>query len=115
MIIVEVPIKTTSTNSKLRVHWRMLRSQTKNERAWVGAFLRKHTPPPLPVFVRMTRCSAGELDSDNLQGALKAVRDEVARWLGVDDASKDVDWVYDQEKTKKKVCGVRIFIEPRAD
>lgn len=49
--------------------------------------------PPLPTVCRLTRCtpSAKGLDSDNLQGALKAIRDAVASWLGVDDAR--LDWV----------------------
>jgi len=34
------------------------------------------------------------LDSDNLSAACKAVRDEVAAFLGVDDASARLHWVY---------------------
>jgi hypothetical protein len=34
------------------------------------------------------------LDSDNLSAACKAVRDEVAAFLGVDDASPRLHWVY---------------------
>lgn len=40
------------------------------------------------------------LDSDNLSGAFKGVRDEVASFLGVDDKSERIHWVYTQEKGK---------------
>ena len=39
------------------------------------------------------------LDNDNLSAACKAVRDEVAAFLGVDDASARLHWVYLQSPT----------------
>jgi len=50
-------------------------------------------PLTLPVVVVMTRVGIRPLDTDNLARALKAVRDEVAAWLGVDDADRRVRWV----------------------
>lgn len=38
------------------------------------------------------------LDSDNLSGAFKGVRDEVASFLGVDDRSERLHWIYTQSK-----------------
>ena len=70
--------------------------------AWV-------TAPPMqpPYTVRLTRLSAGTLDGDNLSSALKAVRDQVAKQLGVDDRdSPDLRWVYAQEKAKRGVYRV---------
>jgi hypothetical protein len=61
----------------------------------------------------MTRLgpSAG-LDSDNLAGALKAVRDGVADWLGIDDRDPRVAWVCDQ---RRAACwGVEIAVEASA-
>jgi hypothetical protein len=37
------------------------------------------------------------LDSDNLSASCKAVRDAIAQFLGVDDASDRLHWVYRQE------------------
>lgn len=42
------------------------------------------------------------LDSDNLSGAFKGVRDEVASFLGVDDKSDRIHWRYVQCKAAKK-------------
>lgn len=41
------------------------------------------------------------LDSDNLSGAFKGVRDEVASFLGVDDKSERLHWIYTQSKQPK--------------
>lgn len=66
------------------------------------------------------------LDTDNLSGAFKGVRDEVAGFLGVDDKSERVHWRYVQCKAtndkppwckKKRDTHIRIRIEivPAAD
>jgi hypothetical protein len=44
----------------------------------------------------LTRCSPRKLDDDNLASAFKAIRDEVAKQLGVDDGGTRVEWVYKQ-------------------
>lgn len=58
--------------------------------------------------VLLIRHSAGVLDDDNLRGALKGTRDEVASWLGIDDKDQRIAWDYAQEKCKAKVYGVSI-------
>ena len=49
------------------------------------------------------------LDDDNLQGGFKAVRDAVARVIGVDDADKRIKFDYSQDTGKEYL--VRIGIE----
>ena len=44
----------------------------------------------------LVRCSPRKLDDDNLASAFKAIRDEVAKQLGVDDGGDRVEWVYRQ-------------------
>lgn len=71
-------------------------------------------PMPVPNFFRVTliRISAGELDTDGLAGALKAVRDEVAAWLGIDDSARSpASWRYGQQRGPRGVRAVRIEIE----
>lgn len=51
-----------------------------------------------------------ELDTDNLQGSLKPLRDQIAQWLGVDDADSRVTWEYGQVLIKGKP-GVIVRIE----
>ena len=56
------------------------------------------------------------LDSDNLSGAFKGVRDEVASFLGVDDRSERLHWIYTQSKQPKLTLPtVVIEVMPVAD
>jgi hypothetical protein len=48
------------------------------------------------VLTRIAPPRSKGLDSDNLQRALKAVRDAVADQLGVNDGDKRVIWLYQQ-------------------
>jgi hypothetical protein len=49
------------------------------------------------------------MDSDNLAGSMKALRDELAKWLAVDDGDERITWVYRQEQGSTP--GVRVRIE----
>jgi hypothetical protein len=65
-----------------------------------------------PWLVTLTRLapSAG-LDDDNLAGSFKAVRDELAAWLGVDDGNQHrVRWLYAQRHAP---WGIELRIEDR--
>lgn len=82
--------------------------------------LRRYVLPPVAGvapygnFYRVTliRISAGELDTDGLAGSLKAVRDEVAAWLGVDDSARaPASWRVGQQRGPREVHAVRIEIE----
>ena len=56
------------------------------------------------------------LDSDNLSGAFKGVRDEIASFLGVDDRSERLHWIYTQSKQPKGTLPtVVIEVLPVAD
>lgn len=67
---------------------------------------------PLVTLTRI--CRGNGLDDDNLRSALKAVRDEVARWLGLDDGPRSpVRWAYHQESTKSPLRSVRIEVIER--
>ena len=55
------------------------------------------------IRVELVRVSPRKLDSDNLQGALKAVRDGVADALGLDDGSARYRWEYSQLKGQPSV------------
>jgi hypothetical protein len=82
--------------------------QPQKATAWL---LRGTSKPSVPCTVLLTRVapSAG-LDDDNLSGALKGVRDEVAKWLGVDDRHRtQVRYRYAQARG---TWGVRIEFGP---
>jgi hypothetical protein len=70
---------------------------------------------PNPIVVRMWRVGPGTLDSDGPDDALKACRDGVADWLGLDDRNVGVEWPRGmQEKTApRSPWRVRIEVEDR--
>lgn len=86
--MIVVPLR-TSPGQNAREHWAVKAKRVKAEREAVAWSLTAATKPALPCSVLLTRVSprAG-LDDDNLVGSLKSVRDEVARWLGVDDRER---------------------------
>lgn len=106
-----VPVRTIGPNA--REHWAARAARVKSERAMTAVLLRTSGPrPALPCAIRFVRQSSGALDDDNLRGACKALRDEVAAWLGVDDrAGTGVTWEYAQEKAPRGTIGVRIEVE----
>lgn len=92
----EVPVKAQST-SNLREHWTAKYTRTDAQKRATRAKCPPWTSGPLLV-VTLTRVAPRPLDDDNLRGALKSIRDAVATWLKVDDASPLVRWEYQQEK-----------------
>lgn len=110
-----VPIKATFTLNS-REHWSARARKRKAERSLtklghLGALAtRPRRSPALrpPFVVTLTRIGPRKLDSDNVQGALKAIRDEVAAQLGIDDGDPRITWNYGQEKGE---YAVRVVIE----
>jgi hypothetical protein len=95
--------------SNARLHWAAKAKKVQAQRRATAY----RTPPGLKTLgplltVTLTRVSARQLDDDNLRGALKAVRDQVACALGVDDGSALVRWEYRQEKGED---GVEVRVE----
>jgi len=93
-----VPIETPSTANS-REHWAAKAGRVKNQRQAVSYLMPAEARSWRPVLlVTLTRVAPRSLDTDNLQGALKAVRDQVASGLGVDDRTTLVEWRYRQER-----------------
>lgn len=93
-----------------REHWAVKARRVKAERLMTrGALAERGRPPDGPWQVELCRVAPRRCDDDNLQGALKAVRDEVAAWLGVDDGSELITFRYSQLCAPAEVVdGVRI-------
>jgi len=102
VVAVRIPMR-TGRGQNDREHHMNRSKRVKRERWAVGMVLNTHKAVALPCAVLLMRCSPSKnrLDDDNLLGALKGVRDEVARWLGVDDADERVTWVYGQEHSRE--------------
>ena len=114
MIAVTIPGLRLASTLNARQHWRARAAAAKRQRATARLCLSAHPRPTGPVVVTITRLAPRALDSDNLAGACKSVRDGVADWLGVDDGAAEraglVAWQCAQE-TQAKFYAVRITIE----
>lgn len=101
----------TVSGLNVREHWAVRKERVASERAMVAMALRGKTLPDLPVRISLVRVGPRELDSDNLQAALKGVRDEIAKTYGVNDRSKLYSWEYTQRRGDKKEWAVEVRIE----
>lgn len=119
MISLTIPLRTVS-EANAHTHWRTRQKRAKGQRTAAGLVvaaasadftvrdlnaLRKRQ-----LTVTLTRIAPRALDSDNLAGSQKHVRDGVADALGIDDRDPRVTWAYAQEKGKPGFYGVRIEI-----
>lgn len=106
---VSIPLRLPSA-SNLREHWSVRHKRVKAQRAAVTLFLGNRARPALPVIITLTRIAPRSLDGDNAQGAMKATRDAVAAWLGVDDADPRVRWDYAQRRGGAREYGVEVSV-----
>jgi len=99
MIELIIPIKSVSV-ANLRMHWAVKAKLAKSHRAMARTAMATVSPsaPGLPVSIVLTRVGPRTLDTDNLASSLKAVRDGISDWLGVDDGSPQIDWQYGQKR-----------------
>lgn len=115
-----IPIRTRSTLN-LREHWAVKAKRVKQERwatYWAATAIKSSALTRYrnrcefgePVTVTLVRISPRPLDDDNLRGALKGVRDEIAKLLGIDDRDPVVRWDYGQRKGKPKEHAVEVDI-----
>ncbi len=122
LVAIVAPLRTVS-ESNARGHWSKRAKRAKEQRGLVALLLRAKgtSPRPLTAYsldtegrrvpsrvVTLTRIAPRELDDDNLRGAMKACRDGVADWLGVDDRDPRVEWRYEQ--TKGSSYAVRVIV-----
>ncbi len=101
--LLDLPIRTVSTLNE-RGHWRTRHQRGKAQRKEIEFEWRRGMGKlkiELPCTVTFTRIGPRLLDLDNLQGSMKAVRDQVAEMLGADDSpSSPITWEYRQERGK---------------
>lgn len=114
-----VPVRTVNLTNA-RMHWRARSKCVREQREAVtyvllGAdwsALPKPTPET-PWDVKLVRLAPRELDDDGVVSALKAPRDAVAAFVGVDDRHKHiVKYEYDQRRERE--YGVEITVSRRS-
>lgn len=107
-VVVLVPGLRLKTGLNVREHWAKRARRVAAEKAAVrlalaplGRDVRCALYAAGKVRVRMVRLGGRKVDSDNLSGALKSVRDQLALWVGKDDGDEGPggfwEWVADQE------------------
>lgn len=87
------PVKSTAN---LREHWRAKSKRVIIERD--GAFYatkQAGAPMGFAGTITFTRYGWQPMDDDNLRSACKALRDGIAKAIGVDDGSKTLEWRYE--------------------
>jgi len=95
-------IKTVSEANQ-REHWAIKNSRKKSQQKAFQAIWRNAKPKvELPATIIFTRYSCQELDSDNLAGAFKHTRDQLAKEIGIDDGSELLNFEYRQERIGKR-------------
>jgi hypothetical protein len=110
MTTIAIPLKLGAALNA-RVHWTARAKRAKTERAIIGAALRHHpfTADEVPSTCTLVRIAPRALDDDNLAGAFKSIRDEVAAFFGVDDGPKGpIRWCYEQRREAPKQYAVEI-------
>ena len=107
---IYLPLRVVS-EANAHTHWRVRQKRAKAQRhalayAWnVSDMPTGHKP----TEVTLVRLAPRKLDSDNVVGAFKHVRDEVALLCGFDDRDESVTWSYAQERAPE--YGVRVEVE----
>lgn len=109
---VHIPVEVVSEANR-RDHWRVRNKRRKYQQAMVAFALAAARKYAGVVTVQLTRIGKRKLDDDNLVSAFKATRDQVAKWLGVDDGDDAVKYEYDQE-APSKLIGIRITLHRKS-
>lgn len=115
--IIEIAHRTRSY-ANTRMSWQARHRAIKADReaarlAWLKA---RRPVPAFPAVVTLTRIAPRPLDDDNLCGALKGIRDELADvWALPSDRDPRVTWAYAQETGAPGFYGVRVTMEAMSD
>lgn len=91
----------TKSEANQYEHWTARHKRKKAQQEAFHILWRSFRPKvTLPAIFTFTRFSHKTMDSDNLAGAFKHVRDQLARELKIDDGSELLQFRYRQERTK---------------
>ena len=89
------------------------RRKKAEQKAFVLMFRCARIKVNLPATITFTRHSRQTMDSDNLAGAFKHIRDALAREIGVDDGDPRIVWKYGQVRESVKGNYFTLTVEPR--
>jgi hypothetical protein len=112
-ITFTLPLRTVSLTNQ-RCHWSVKAKRARDERhtTW-GGFIEAGGRPLDDgeiAGVHMKRVAPRKLDDDNLRGALKSIRDQIAHDLGLDDRDPRIVWMYEQGHGKPGEYAVEVWV-----
>ena len=118
LLTVKIPGLVPRGTLNSREYWAARVRRVRKEHSQVSLALKlweakNGSPPPMPWVVILTRRSPGKMDDDNAFGAMKGVRDALARWVGVDDGDDGFTWLYRLVRCDRKTAGTVIEIQRR--
>ncbi len=112
---VYIPMRLAPEANK-HEHWAKKAKRVKRQRWVVERVLDTKLAPPLPVVVKLTHIAPRPFDSDNRRRAFKAIRDEIAKWLGTTDApGSGIIWQYRRRRGKVREYGIEIAVRARTE
>jgi hypothetical protein len=105
-----IAMPATQLTNKSHEHWSKQKARADEQKLHTGAAVRsmpildqanvKLTAISGGLLVRLVSISVKAMDDDNLTASMKYYRDEIARWLGVDDNDPRVKYVVTWERYK---------------
>lgn len=113
LIECNIPVRTNS-RANARGHWSKHSGLYKEQRGVSEICFRRfvsNLEAEFPITIVMTRIAPGVLDDDNLQTALKSVRDGIADAIGLPghDADPQLIWRYHQIKQRGYSVRVQVY------
>lgn len=112
-IALHLPVLTAS-EANTREHWtarnRRKKAQQLATRCHLSVCACKLRPLGQPARVHLVRLGTRKLDSDNLAGSFKHIRDAIAAWFGFDDGDERTEWTYAQRVVPRADVGSEIIL-----
>jgi len=115
LIIPRMRIKSEANSSES--YWSKSKRHQRQKKMVKAYLLQERPIIGLPVYIHLTRIAPRFFDAhDNLPSSMKWIVDAIAEYIipgkkpGRADDSKEINWIYNQEKGKPKEYSLRIEI-----
>lgn len=108
-VTVKLPI-TTKKRANRRRHWALHHRRIADQRHATAVLLLNYAGKckKTPERITLVRIAPRDLDDDNLVSALKAIRDGIQDWAGIDD--RKLKCSYEQRRGGKNEYAVEITL-----
>lgn len=118
-VVTVSPIEIKSEMNTRSSHWARYKRFEEQKKAVQACWLEQMPRgwrPQKQTAITLVRHGSRKLDRDNLASSFKAVRDQIAKMIGIDDGDDTVQYIYDQVlATRKNSNRVTIIIDEGCD